>query len=266
MFRLNALIVAAALLLTGAWAAQAAGPPFELAVKKGHFIGDSRGTLIFTTDGVEYRTTDKDDARKWAYEDVKQVQVLSPTRITIRTYEEQGWLKLRAERAFEFEVTREAAVRDLVTFLLQRITRPVVTAVMPRVPGEPLFRVAVHHERRDSDGTLNLYSERLVYLTERDDDARFWRFGDIYAVLQLDRYRLQVIAYEGGGGKTRTFTFDLKADLPPGFYDTLWTAVNPPGIRDRLAEAPAASVTPSSAGGCCTGPESCPAPQTLPRR
>lgn len=213
------------------WAA-AAGPPFELSVKKDQLFGSSQGTLLFTQDGIEYRTTDRDDARRWKYEDIKQVQILSPTRIAVLTYEDQGRLKLGADRTYRFEITQDAVSPDLVTFLLERIARPVVTAVVPRAGGEPLFRAPVKHQRqgRGSEGSLLMYEDRLVYLTEREDDARFWRFGDIFSVQRLDRFRLQVMAYEGGSGKTRHFVFELKSDLPEGFYDALWARVNPPAL------------------------------------
>ena len=90
------LVIVTSLTLLAAAVTQAAGQPFELAVKKDQFFGASRGALVFGLDGIEYRTTNENDARQWSYEDVKQVQVLSPTRITIKTYEDQGWLKLGA--------------------------------------------------------------------------------------------------------------------------------------------------------------------------
>lgn len=211
-----------------AWAATPAGPPFELAVKRDHVFGASRGTLVFDATSVEYRTTDRKDARRWSYEQIKQVQVRSPRRIHFLTYEDQGWLKLGADRTFEFEVTRGSVGPDIVAFLLDRIDRAVVTAVMPPLPDEPpLARVPVKHQRRGrgSEGALILYGDRLVYLTERDGEARHWRWGDLFSVLRLDRDRLEVRAYEGGGGKTRPFVFELQAELPPDAYDALWQRV-----------------------------------------
>ena len=210
----------------------AAGPPFELSVKRDRLFGGSTGTLVFTAEGIEYRTTNKDDARRWVYDEVKQVQILSPTRIAVLTYEDQGRLKLGADRTFRFEVVQGAVSSELVTFLLERVARPIVTAVMPHYGGEPLFRVRVKHQRqgRGSEGTLVMYDGQLLYLTEREDDSRYWRFGDIYSVLQLGRYRLQVTVYEGGSGETRPFVFELKSDLPEGFYDALWARVNPPAL------------------------------------
>lgn len=228
MFHQPFIITAIAiLLLPPSWAA-AAGPPFELSVKKDRVWGSSQGTLVVGEDGIEYRTTHKDDIRSWSYENIKQLQILSPTRIKILTYEDQGKLRLGAERAFRFEVVAGTVSSELVTFLIDRTNRSVVTAVMPRLEGEPLFRANVKHQRqgRGSEGALLLYDTQLAYLTERVGESRHWRFTDVYSVLRLDRYRLEIRAYEGGSEDTRSFVFELKSDLPDGFYDALWTRVN----------------------------------------
>lgn len=222
----------ALMLLVQAYSAAAAGPPFELSVKRDRLFGGSRGTLVFAADGIEYLTTNKDDARRWAYDDVKQVQILSPTRVAVLTYEDRGLLRLGADRTFDFTVVQTPVSSELVAFLLERVARPIVTAVMPQYGGDPLFRVRVKHQRqgRGSEGTLVMFDRQLLYLTEQEEAGRYWRFGDIYSVQQLDRYRLQVTAYEGGSGETRPFVFELKSELPEGFYDALWARVNPPGL------------------------------------
>jgi hypothetical protein len=232
--QLRTIAIAFTLIVLGYVAsAAAAGPPFELSVKRDRLFGGSTGTLVFTAEGIEYRTTDTDDARRWAYDDVKQVQILSPTRVAVLTYEDRGRLRLGADRTFDFTVVQDTVSSELVTFLLGRVERPIVTAVMPQYDGQPLFRVSVKHQRqgRGSEGTLVMYERQLLYVTEQEQDSRYWRFGDIYSVQTLDRYRLEVTVYEGGSGDTRPFVFELKSDLPAGFYDALWARVNPPGLE-----------------------------------
>ena len=226
-------------LLVPVSAAVAAGPPFELAVKKDELIGSSRGTLRFTEDGVQYDTTEKKDARTWVYGDIKQLQVLSSARIAVLTYEDQARLKLGADRTFTFDVINGSVSPELVEFLLARVERPLVTAVMPPNSGPVLFRLPVKYLRsgRGSEGTLVMFEDHFAYLTEQETEARYWRFADIFAVLPLDPFRLQVQAYEGGSGSTRTFVFELKSALPSEFYDALWARVNPSALDMRSGAA-----------------------------
>lgn len=214
----------ALVLLIAVPATPALAQRFELAVEKDQTLGSSRGTLVFDAESVVYETGDQGDARRWSYDDVKQVQVLSPTRVTIETFEDQPWYKLGADRAFEFEVTDGDISPDLVTFLWGRFARPVVTAVVPATSTPARFSVPVklRQRLRGSNGTLELYEDRLVYASGRADHRRGWRAVDLRLVYQPGRSRLNVEAYEGGGDRTRTFSFDLKQPLPPGFLDSLW--------------------------------------------
>lgn len=204
--------------------------PYELTVKADHFIGASRGTLVFDRNGLEYRTTDRDDARKWRYDDIKQLQVLGPRHVQILTFEDQGRLKFGKDRTFDLEVVSGAVTPEIVTFLLTRIDRSIVTAVMPTDCGcEPLARIPVKHERRrGSEGVLLVYADHLAYLTEGPEASRYWRYRDVASVMKLDPYRLIVSAYEGGAGRTRPFVFDLKRELPDDVYAALWARINPP--------------------------------------
>jgi hypothetical protein len=221
--------------------AAAADPSFSLAVKRSHTFGSSSGTLRITPNGIQYDTPDKNDARRWDYSDIRQLQIHSPKRIALLTYEDQGWLKFGADRSFDFELREGSISPEVIAFVLAHTDRLVVTAVLPPLSTTPLFRLPVKHERngRGSDGVLLMYDDALVYGTERATDTRYWRFRDIFAVLPLDRDRLQVLAYEGGAGELRPFTFQLKSELPDAFARALWARVNPP--------APFAASTESAA-------------------
>lgn len=224
------MVLVGLLLLLGPAAPQdRGGPPFEIGVRQDRFVGGPRGALVFGQDEVEFRAQEQKESRRWDYLGLKQVRILSPTRIALDTYEDQGLLRLGRDRSFSFETT-SAIPGELAAFLLARIDRPVVTAVMPPLPPAELFRAPVKHARagRGSEGTLRLYDTAMAYVTEREGEARFWRFRDVFGVLMLDRYRLQVLAYEGASGETRPFTFELEEPLPPGMYDALWQRVNAP--------------------------------------
>ena len=234
-------LVALAMAITPAPAA--AQGPYELTVKADHAIGASRGTLLFDCDGVEYRTTDRHDARKWRYDDIRQLQVLDPRHVRLLTFEDQGRLKFGKERTFDFQVAGGTVTPELVAFLLAHIERPVVTAVMPPDGAcAPLSRIPVKHDaRHGSEGALVMHADHLAYVTERPQDSRFWRWSDIASVMKLSPYRLVVSTYEGGAGETRPFVFDLKRDLPEDQYAALWARVNPPA-------RPFGAVDPACAG------------------
>lgn len=204
---------------------------FELLVKKDHLIGSSQGTLVFTPTGLEYRTSDSNDARLWSYADVKQLQVLSPTKVRVLTYEDQGGLRFGADRTFEFEVLDGTVSAALIEFLLDHVDRPFVTAVLPTANTEPSHDVQVKHlkGRGGSHGNLQLYRDRLVFATDQAGQSRAWRFHDLYLILRVDSYKLKVLAYEGGGGATRTFTFELKEELPESFIETVWWRIHSSG-------------------------------------
>jgi hypothetical protein len=236
------LAVSAVITLLRVTPAAAADQPMEFPVRLTHWFGASHGTLVFSDEGVEYRTPDKDHAQRWTYEQIKQVQILSPTRIAVRTYEDQGWTHFWADRTNAFDVERGTITPELPAFLLGHVLRPVVTSVLPGTAGPPLQRVPVKHVRgrRGDEGELLLYGDALAYESPQAKASRYWRFGDLASVLLLDRFRLEVLAYEGGAGETRSFLFQLKSDLPPGFYDTLWSALNPltqfrGGMKDATA-------------------------------
>ena len=115
------------------WAAAEDGPGLAMNVKRSHLFGSSSGTLRITADGIEYDTTATDDARRWPYAEIKQLQIRSPKRMVVLTYEDQGRLKLGADRTFEFEVEGGGITNELVAFLLAHTDGSIVTAVLPRL-------------------------------------------------------------------------------------------------------------------------------------
>ena len=228
--RIVAFAVVGILAVTASWATALDGPPYALSVKRSHTIGSSSGTLRVTADGIQYETAAKGEARSWVYGDIKQLQIQTSTRLVVLTYEDQGHLRFGADRRFEFEVRDGPVSPDLVAFILSHVERSIMTAVLPPLRNAPVFRVPVKHERqgRGSNGTLLMFEDALVYTTEGKGEARYWRFKDLFAVLPLNRDRFQVLAYEGGAGELRPFTFQLKADLPELFARALWDRVNMP--------------------------------------
>jgi len=211
-----------------AWAgteSSAAAQPKAIDVREDAAFGAHSGTLRVGDDGVNFDASDPKRSRHWSFEEVRQLRIESSRRIVVETYQSRGWRRLGHSRTFEYHTTAPVAP-EWVALVLSRVTRSVVTAVVPRRPSPAGFVVEVNHEGTDTKGRLALYPDGLAFETSRDGFARFWRFADLDAVLLQDRYRLFVAAYEGSREHVRPFLFTLKHDLPPGAYDELWRQIN----------------------------------------
>lgn len=223
------LMGAAVLALLVGSTARAAGP-LEFPVTTGHLRHGSSGTLVFDDKGVEYKTAKKGASRRWTYEQIKQVQVRTPKRVVIRTYEDKGFFKWWTDRDVQFDVLKGEITPELSAFLLTATPRPVLMAVLPPATGRLRYQVPVKHlhARTGETGDLLLYDNALVYRTARPGESRYWRFEDLASAFATDRFRLSVLTYEGGGGDTKSFEFQLRSDLPSGFFDALWSSMNVP--------------------------------------
>lgn len=219
-----------ALLLSGlaAWpgvVSPVAAQPAPIEVREDATFGGHPGTLRVGEDGVAFDAGETKRSRGWTFGEVRQLRIESSRRIVVETYQSRGWRGLARSRTYEYRTTTPVTA-EWVAEVLSRITRAVVTSVIPPRAAPAQFTADVHHEGTDTGGRLALYSDGLAFETPRDGFARFWRFTDLDAVLLQDRYRLQIAVYEGPREHVRPFLFTLKKDLPPGFYDELWRAVN----------------------------------------
>ena len=75
---------------------------------------------------------------------------------------------------------------DLVGFVWDRVVLPVVTAIFPQADARPGRSVPVKLRQRihGSHGVLQLFDDRLVYVTDDDEHGRAWRPADLRAVYQ----------------------------------------------------------------------------------
>lgn len=194
-------------------------------VREDTVISRDRGTLRVGADGVSFDANDPDHSRHWTFAEVRQLRIESSRRVVVETYQSRGWRGLGHSQTYHYR-TIAPVPPEWVADVLSRITRSVVTSVIPPATAPAHFTVDVNHEGTDTGGRLALYAEGLAFETPRDGFARFWRFTDLDAVLLQDRYRLQVAVYEGSREHVRPFLFTLKHDLPPGFYDHLWQQLN----------------------------------------
>ncbi len=222
---IRTLLIAACLSASLGLPVTAAAQPYALDAREDTTFGGRPGTLRVGDAGVVFEARDPKNSRRWSLDEVRQLRIESSRRLVIETYHSRGWRDAGRSRTYEYETTA-AIPRELVAFLVSRVTMPLVTAVLPPRPVAASVTVAVHHEGTDTAGALALYDDGLAFETARDGYARFWRFADLDAVLRQDTFRLYIAAYEGSREHIRPFLFTLKQDLPPAFSAALWQHLN----------------------------------------
>ncbi len=209
----------------------------RLAVKHDHLLGSCEGQLIFNDTGVRYETKEAKHGRKWTYQDIQQLGI-DPQKVTVLTYKDRPRYLGKDERV-TFEVTQGRVDDSLRAFLEGKLTRPLMSSVLPEEAAAK-YRIPVKHRKAFSgtQGVLELSEHYVIYRTAEQDDARIWRYDELVSIGSTGPYQLRITAMERTGGEYgggKNFVFDLKEKLPERAYDYLWNKINRPRI-DRGEE------------------------------
>jgi len=202
-------------------------------VEHKRWLRDQKGELIFGNTGIEFRAKDKKDARTWKYQDIQQLGLLSPKELAILTYNDSKW-KFDKDICYRFKITSGEITPALYTQLQAKLTRPLVSALIP--PGiTPKFTVPVKHLLGfgGTQGMLEIGDEYVIYKTDAPKDSRIWPYQDISSVGTTGPYQLRLTSMdraEGGSGAERNFVFNLKERLTTEAYDFVWWKINGPQI------------------------------------
>jgi len=209
----------------------AAAQEFTLPVEHNHTLKSCKGDLIINGEGVEYRTTHKDHARRWAYTDIKMIQLVSPKEVKILTYESSR-LKLGRDETFEFKVLKGEVSKDVSDFLLTRVERPLATS-FAKSEENPQHTIPVRHRHTfgGDQGTLKIYADGVAYESVKAKSLRRWRWTDIQSISRTGPYQFAVTTYEPKfGGPTKTYNFDLKERMDDRVYDFVWSRIYKPTL------------------------------------
>lgn len=209
----------------------ASAQEFTYHVEHDHAIGSCGGELVINQKGIEYRTGNKEHARRWTYADIEMIKLRSPRKVEILTYE-SARMKLGRDRTFEFEVLDAEVAKEVSEFLLKRVQRPLSTTFVSSEE-KPQYAIPARHRHSfgGEQGTLKFYDDRMVYESEKKNSSRYWRWSDIKSISRSGPYQLSITTFEPKfGGPTKTFNFDLKEQLNDAMYDYLWARVYRPTL------------------------------------
>jgi hypothetical protein len=205
-------------------------------VKHDHGIRSCGGELVFRDDGMEYVTSHKKDARTWNYLDIQQLGLVGGKKISVVTYEDLK-LQFGKDKIFNFELIEGTVPPSLWNPLQARLTKPLVSAVIPELP-EAKYRLPVKHQHAlgGCQGTLEFGEQHVVYETPHKSSSRIWRYEDLTSIGSTGPFQLRLSSMERTGGEygaEKNFIFDLKRRLDPEIYDFLWRRINLPRISLR---------------------------------
>lgn len=202
---------------------------FRFQVKHHHGLKSCQGELLFTESTVSFTATKKGHSRTWNYQDIQQIGLLTADQLTILTYEDRQWL-FGKDRDFRFRVMQGKLDGNLWTFLQGKVTKPLVSDVIPtNYPYK--FRIPAKHQRRltGTEGFLELSDQYVIYRTATNGDSRIWPYEDIDSIGSTGAYQLRITGMErvhGEIGGEKNYIFNLKEKLEPEVYDFIWWKLN----------------------------------------
>ena len=192
--------------------------PFEFRVKHDHTLGSCEGKLVAIDKEIRYEATNGKHSRTWAYIDIQKVDVASPTRVVLKTFESQSWKQLERDKEFDFSLLEGKITPDQQEFLRAKLSRPMVARLVEE-GAQSSAPVRHRHRLGGCEGRLSVEEDRLIYLTDHASDNRVWKLREIETIGSPDPYHLRVTTYN------ETFTFDLKSPLDSKIYDFLWKKI-----------------------------------------
>jgi hypothetical protein len=196
-----------------------AAPSFSFDVRHEHWRGHCAGRLTIDENGIEYATEHADHSRRWTYPDLKRIDIVSPKRLALLTYEDRK-LARWAEREFEFGLQDGEITEAVYQMLRAGSTRPLISRVVYGNTA-PLLQLPAKHRHRlgGCNGVFEARDDALVYSTEVHGEGRVWPYRDITSIGRIDPYSFRVST------RDETYAFDLKVAMTEEQYELLWEKV-----------------------------------------
>ncbi len=196
------------------------------AVRKKALWHDQEGTLRVGPSNVCF--TPKEDGetpRCWKYEDIQYLDRVRPTELMLLTYEDVAW-KLGRDRSYRFELLSGELSDQLFERMIEDVGKPATDRVVQEISAAQR-EIPVKHLKPlgGSEGSIHISAERIVYLTDAQEQSRKWSLGrEVASVWSSDPYRLEIHVFEGNAGAFRqpkVYKFALKRPLDAELYRRL---------------------------------------------
>lgn len=183
------------------------------------------GVLRISDSELCFEPKGKQEAHCWAYQDIQSLDRVGPAELELLSYEDVAW-KLGRDRSYRFELRGGELSDALFDRLAEAVGKPVTDRVVAEPSGSYQTIPAKHLKTLGgSEGELLLAPDRIVYLSDADEQSREWRLDrEVESVWSADPYRLEVHVYEGRAGSFRqpkVYRFALKKPLDPELYRRL---------------------------------------------
>ncbi len=232
--------------------AGAVAQPFTYRAQHAHVHRGGSGSLEITENGISFREQGKhkEHSRQWKYSDIQQLE-LSPTGLTILTYEDGKW-EVGRDRQYRFNNLPEDFTKQVYPFFRRTLDQRFIAEVAdPDV--KPLWQAPAKLMAglNGTHGVLIVGDDRIVFLGDAAKVSQTWRYSDIENISNSGPFELSINTQQHGGiwnGNWREFRFQMKEPLSEDKYNDLWRRLNRPFVLKSL------QVLPDATGNLSTVP------------
>ena len=118
---------------------------FEFRVKHDHTLGSCEGKLIASDREIRYDAADGKHSQSWAYIDIQKLDVASPTRLVLKTFQSQSWKKFEKDKVFDFSLIEGKLTSAHQEFVRGKLSRPMVARLVEKAEQKTLLLVRHRH-------------------------------------------------------------------------------------------------------------------------
>ena len=143
------------------------------------------GDFALSEHDVEFRPV-KGSPLHWSFIEIKTVNLLTPRRLTLTSYENRGWHR-PGDRQFRFELNTPVPP-SVAAELIKRVGKPAINGNPdPQVPSFATIPARHGTLNGGTNGILRFRDDGIDYVTGQQG-GRSWRWADIQTLANPDPY------------------------------------------------------------------------------